>query len=465
MSQVVRVRLLDAGQDQDFESDQLYQLPPEFSLKEKGSFAEFVHLSQFPFSACPSSEMVESMRDIMSEVGAPYYIKRAELQFIEDRWSLPVELGWTETRLDSPLGESYERETCLSQILSKKGFAFDDEEEFEPQLECGKEEEEEEALSHLVEDNIDSGSEETSAGEAWLEVSLPTQTSFLARGTFVDDVGQIYMILHENRKKFREVRRHLTQLTSLIDVEEEEERSLTRLQPGQAVLALYKGVLTRATFIKYSPPSASGTSRAFIQYGDFGTLKVIDSKDIWRDFSRTRETPLLAFRTVLANVLPRGSVSWSNEAIDFIYDNIYYGNLKKGAAHNNIRVKVLSDPTEEPLLVTIALFTPVSRGQAEWVDLAEILINRGQAVAASQAEVNSREQRRIRSQLVFSRRSQRSEEERNIRRIYPVPPGGRSEERLPKMNLHLDGGDVVECKIIAQLNWNIVTVILVNPET
>ena len=86
-------------------------------------------------------------------------------------------------------------------------------------------------------------------------------------------------------------------------------------------------------------------------------------------------------------------------------------------------------------------------------------------MTASQAEVNSREQRRIRSQLVFSRRSQRSEEERNIRRIYPVPPWGRSEVRLPKMNLHLDGGDVVECKTIAQRSWNIVTVILVNPET
>ena len=57
--------------------------------------------------------MVESMRDIMSEVRSPYYIKRAELQFIEDRWSLPVELGWTENRVDSPLGNSYERETCL----------------------------------------------------------------------------------------------------------------------------------------------------------------------------------------------------------------------------------------------------------------------------------------------------------------------------------------------------------------
>ena len=49
--------------------------------------------------------------------------------------------------------------------------------------------------------------------------------------------------------------------------------------------------------------------------------------------------------------------------------------------------------------------------------------------------------------------------------IFPVPPCGRSEERLPKMNLHLEGGDLVQCKIIAQLRWNIVSVHLVNQET
>ena len=61
-------------------------MPREFSLKEKGSFAEFVHLSQFPFSASRSSEMVETIREILSEVRSPYFIKRAEqLQFLEDR--------------------------------------------------------------------------------------------------------------------------------------------------------------------------------------------------------------------------------------------------------------------------------------------------------------------------------------------------------------------------------------------
>ena len=49
--------------------------------------------------------------------------------------------------------------------------------------------------------------------------------------------------------------------------------------------------------------------------------------------------------------------------------------------------------------------------------------------------------------------------------IYPVSPCGRSEERLPKMNLHLNGGDLVEVKIIAQLRWDIVSVHLINPET
>ena len=120
---VVRVRLLDDGQDQDVASEDLWKLPEKFSLEEKGSFADFVHLYQFPFSAGQSPEMVESIEEILSEVMSPYYIKKSEeLQFIEDRWSLPVELGWTETRLDSPLGTSYHRETCLSQVLSKKGF-------------------------------------------------------------------------------------------------------------------------------------------------------------------------------------------------------------------------------------------------------------------------------------------------------------------------------------------------------
>ena len=168
---VVRVRLVDAGKDQDFEAGDLYTLPRKFSLEEKGSFAEFVHLSQFPFSASQSCEMVESIRDIMSEVSAPYYIKRShQLQFIEDRWSLAVELGWTETRVDTPLGPAYERETFLSQILSKKGFAFveEAEEEFEEPggVEDGA------AISSLGEDNIDEASEDSPTGDPWCSTKI-----------------------------------------------------------------------------------------------------------------------------------------------------------------------------------------------------------------------------------------------------------------------------------------------------
>ena len=51
-------------------------------------------------------------------------------------------------------------------------------------------------------------------------MSLPAKTTFEARGTHVDNVGQIYMHLYEDRRKFREVRRQLDQLTSLADQEE-----------------------------------------------------------------------------------------------------------------------------------------------------------------------------------------------------------------------------------------------------
>ena len=464
---VVRVRLVDAGEDHDVQpGDLLFKLPRKFSLQEKGSFAEFVHLHQFPFSGSQSAEMVESIREIMSEVGSPYYIKRSQqLQFKEDRWSLAVELGWTERRVDTPLGPAYERETLLSQILSKKGFAFAFVEEAEEEVEEFKEpggEVEGEAISSLGEDNIYQGSEEPPAGDPWIEAVLPSVTSFKARGTFVDSVGHIYMHLYEDRKTLRKVRNHLAQLTSLMDLDESSDESLTHLEPGQAILAVFDGdrQLHRGTFIKYT-----SATRAFVQFGDFGNFARVDTKDIRRDISNMRETPLLAFRAVLANVLPRSGDKWSNEALDFMYDNVLYENVKEGASHNNIKVQVLSDPSEEPLLVTIKLFTPLGLEKAEWVDLSEILIKRGEAVAANEAEVNSPDQRRIRSELNFSRSSQRTEVARNIRMIYPVSPCGRSEERLPKMNLHLNGGDLVEVKIIAQLRWDIVSVHLINPET
>ena len=165
-----------------------------------------------------------------------------------------------------------------------------------------------------------------------------------------------------------------------MELDERSEESLTRLETGQAILALYHGDLNRATFLKYESTSSS---RALVQYGDYGNFAMIDSKDIWTDISHMRETPLLAFRTVLANVLPRIGDTWSNDIIDYIHDNIYYENWKKGASHNNIKVHVLSDPSEEPLLVTIKLFTPLGRDQSEWVDLSEILIKRGVAVAAT----------------------------------------------------------------------------------
>ena len=95
-----------------------------------------------------------------------------------------------------------------------------------------------------------------------------------------------------------------------------------------------------------------------------------------------------------------------------------------------------------------------------------VLVQRGLAVAATPEQVNSLEQRQRRQRFTFGRQAERLREEEE-RRIFPPPQRDQEFQPLPLMesNLRLEGGDVVDCKVVSRLAWNVVTVHLVNEET
>ena len=218
------------------------------------------------------------------------------------------------------------------------------------------------------------------------------------------------------------------------------------------------GGLHRATLLKLH-----GTDSALVQYVDWGSLALVKTEQLRtsRELSvAARDRAKFAFRIVLGNVLPSSGPDWSFEALEFIYKHILYTNVKPKTKHNNVKVKLLlPEQTEEPLLASVSLLTPLEHKKTEWVDLADILIRRGWAVSATPAQVTSRDQRERREKFDFGRRV----EEETLIQICPA--GGGDKHQLPRLNHQLDGGDFVECKLISQLAWNVVTVHLLNKWT
>ena len=489
------VRLIDYGQDRKVAWRELYRLPREFATEGQhgGPFSFFIHLAQIPRDFKTDGSVVQTMREVLSGVSSTYYIPlslmpdsgadwpdysdRYQPERLGDYWSIPAELCWMERRTEDPFGPAVERAMFLSQILFNRGLV--QVELLEPET-LSVEVSEEDAASNIIEEeeNVEADYEIEEEDFWWEEAALPTQRKFKARGTHVDVSGQIYIHLYKERKLFNDLKSRLRRLQSERELdeffEEQEERTLISLKENQAVIAPHTdGCLHRASFLKFLPNSDRGA--AVVHYVDWGSVGVVDTKELRKEVL-LMDRPIFAFRVVLGDVLPSDGNDWSLEAIDFIYEKVLYLNRKQDTKtntyHNSLKIKLLSpEQTEEPLLASIQLFTPDVENKdnpyySPWVDLSTVLVQRGLAVAATPEQVNSLEQRQRRQRFTFGRQAERLREEEE-RRIFPPPQRDQEFQHLPLMesNLRLEGGDVVDCKVVSRLAWNVVTVHLVNEET
>ena len=186
---------MDCGQDQETDGRNIYQLPPMFSTEAQEAFSFFVHLKHIPQDMSCKPEVVQLMEEALSEVSSPFYIglsevsseytNRDEPQYLCDRWSVPVEIGWVERRIDHAAGPAYQKTVFLSQIIFKEGFIKEQLDDPPVEYDSGEENE----ACH--EDSYESSVEDEEEYSPWLEAKLPTDKKFYARGTHVDDAGQI----------------------------------------------------------------------------------------------------------------------------------------------------------------------------------------------------------------------------------------------------------------------------------
>jgi len=226
----------------------------------------------------------------------------------------------------------------------------------------------------------------------WMNPELPSQKHFYARATHVDDSGQIYLHLQDQRHQFRALRSALNNqfLKSLTDC------ALDSFSPNQEVIAQYVDtVWYRARFLSYVPDSEY--QQAYVLFVDFGNTSTVPT-DLVRSTLIGHDKPIFAFRAVLHNVLPKRQ-TWAPQTIDFMHDKVMYTKL---AGRNQIKVTVESGLDKQPLLVTIKLYSPLDPGDTRsevfkpWCDLSELLVQKNEARYVSQEEVDSTEQRRSR---------------------------------------------------------------------
>ena len=462
------------------ERQDLYRLPSKFAIEASSGagFAFFVHLAHVSREIEASQEMVNTIQEVLSEVSSPFiiplsgvsetetdcpdYTERSKAEKIGDYWSIPVELCWQESRVDGPLSPAVLTTVSLSQILYKRGLVKVEPLTQEDEEDGGLEEDEEQDISSEGEEEQQ---EEEVKDSTWLETELPIKKKFKGRGTHVDDVGQIYIHLHEKRKEFKDLQKELKRLQTELEFEESldgEEESLVPFKENQAVLAPHTdGCLHRGSLVRLIP----GGSKALVQYVDWGSLRLLDTLHLNRKIISDHR-PVFSFRVVLGDVLPSYGDEWSDEAIDFIYENILYTNRKLDpetrSYHNNLKVRLLCPgQTEEPLLVSIQLFTPDPRQEdnpyySPWVDLSTVLVKRGWAVEATPEQV-AEEQREKWERFTFGRQAERLGEEAE-RRIFPGPRRDQTFQHLPRRNLQLFGGDILDCKVVSMLAWNVVAV-------
>ena len=392
---MLEVYLVDVGKSVDCDCKSLFKLVPPFLEETALSF--FVHLSQIPENWKVGEETVNVMRSMFKDQEAVNIIRRAPPIFKSGHWSLPVEISFSECDGSNPFLPNTSRIAFLSQKLLASNtvrFAeeFDDTEEDESNSELSNDEKKI-TVSPMIELK-----KTQMPNFHWVQPVMPREKSFHARATFVDDAGQIYMHLHDQRHQFRLLRKkvHDFYQKSLPDC------PLESYSQEQEVIALYNvdKMWYRARFLDYVPDS--NYERCHILFVDWGNTAVVKTANVRSVIFVGLKEPIFAIRAVLHNVVPIGNC-WSPESADFLLEKVLYTFLN---GNNNIRVQVMSENDRQPLLVSISLISPLStavdctEGNTDyiWIDLADVLVRKGLARFADVSEV---EEYNLKSRSVY----------------------------------------------------------------
>jgi len=477
----ILVRLVDSGRMLEVSASALYRLAPEFLSQNACSF--LVHLSQLSYrnNIQDSKEEVRYMKELLKDQDVVKLLRRAPPQLVDKNWSLPVEISWVEIEDVDPFLPAIKREVYLSQrLLSRNNnnnpeslddtfeLVDDDEDTNVPGLKKNIKLEEE--VKQCDEDHT-SGTTANLTFPApvtptkpcfkWLNPELPVKRHFYARATFVDDAGQIYMHLNDQRQQFRTLRSNLNNHFH----NSSPDCTVDSFKPYQEVVAMYvDNVWYRARFLGYVPDTEYDES--YVLFVDWGNTCIVKTLLI-RSNIIEHDKPIFAFKAVLHNVLPHRP-SWTPDAVDFMMEKVMY------TSNNTIKVQVESGLDRQPLLVSIELYSPLDPGDSRkevfkpWINMAELLVQKNEARYVDQCDVDSEDQRKSRLAYDFGigfkvMKRRKDKKDKNI----PIDTNICQHHQIPRLDINcmnLSPGSVIKCRLAAVDSWDKVFIHIISGE-
>jgi len=395
--ELVLVQLLDEGGLHIVHPSQLYELGLQFQCGPSWSLP--CHLNRVT-DCLGGEEMVREIKNILAEVECPQLeVLGSPLLTSQGQLSVPVDIKWEQLALHDDPFLPLEMEDCsLSCILVDRGMAQWIHEELKMEDLDKKEsnsENEKEEYTIIPEFDLVTPMKENIYFR-WLDPELPATQQFEARGTFVDDSGQIYLQLHEQRATIRLVRR-LLQEKFFSSEPDCDPASWRKLQ--ECVVRWRDGLWYRARFIDYVGGDP-GVGQAVVLLVDYGDTFMVEVEDLRRTLY-CQNIPIQCIKVILHNIIPRREKVWSTICLDFLQDKIHYSKLD---CNELLRVKVESKVLTQPLPVSIKLCPPPDLGDFEdivWVDLASLLEMIEEAILMEPPLKLSKELMMLRGDLSF----------------------------------------------------------------
>jgi len=354
-----KVYLLDIGELKNVNTDSLWELPSSFTKSSALSF--FCHLqSLYPTDMKWSKTHNEEIDKILPEDRLVDLMRRGPpIKMSEGYHSLPVDFCWEEVSTPDPFQPAIKAEMRLSKYIAES-FQLDTKSNS-----LNETIETDDNMSDFEENNFETDGKEFEKVKPlkdyskfrWLDPEMPSTNKFSARGTYVDDEGQIYLHLNTQRHTVRMLRTLLNaKLSNSLP-----DKATNNMNPAQECSARWKdGNWYRARFLKYLDPQKEFSLVLLV---DFGNLCSVKTKEEVRTAIYAHRIPIQCLRTVLSNIAPSNG-SWSERSLNVLQEKINYAKVDY---NEKIYVTMTEDqPYKLPLKVSIC-------NKAE-VELSELLL-------------------------------------------------------------------------------------------
>ena len=297
------LRLVDVGKIISASAQDVRTIPGKF-LHEPG-LSIWCHLNAVPV-LLPASATSEVLEELPEDKMVDMWKKGVSVQ-LDSHFSLPVDLTWTKTVIPGPFAQSETVTRSLTWIVLEKMGGQDG---LGVTLEETTEGDEHECLEEFPNVSVLKDTE----GFRWLPPELPSKKKFRAKGTFVDQTGQIYVQRYSRRQSVAPVKvvRQLLDEKFRHSCPEERRESL---REGQECCVLWKDKSWYRARLVQLHQDEDEAGVYLVDYGNYYRVKLENI----RSEVYAQQIPIQALRVELAGVRPLGKENtWFETGLEYI---------------------------------------------------------------------------------------------------------------------------------------------------